>query len=601
MGESKLKKCLRIFMMTVLSIGLWSGINLAYAQTNLVPPSSTLTGEESLDSYKIYSMDINSLVEEIKNNENQFLMKYMENNTNLEQDNQSSKPRKKPNILNRKIEKGADVRRVVEQYLQDPNIEYIVPDYKRGNNQLPNDPFINQQWAVNTLQLNDVWQLEIDHEVIVAVIDTGVDNTHEDLQGRVIQGYNFIHGNTNTMDDSLSSHGTMGAGIIAAITNNGIGITGATHNVKIMPIKVLDKNGSGYDSGIIEGIIYAADHGADVINLSLGGSQFSQALWDVVKYAYSKGVVVVAAAGNEASTVGYPAAFPEVIAVGATDHLDRKASFSNYGRPLDLVAPGVQILSTTSMDTYSYADGTSFAAPYTAALAGMLKGKSPSLTPAQIEWLMESTALDLGNSGWDHYFGYGRIQPGLALGQTIPIQGPGESNDSLLGALWLDYETQYSFYYQLPHDRDWYKVEASMGDQLTIRFQCDDHDLISQLYVKDSMGNQVGYKKSSLGQIELVLDVNKTDTYYVRLSELNGHWSNQPYFITIERSAAEESIYGDFNKDSLVNIYDLVFLSKRYLMIESDPGWDPAYNSNQDGLINVLDFQNVLQEIRKNR
>jgi hypothetical protein len=594
-----LKKCLRIFIITILVIGAWSEVNLAYAQTKSDSPPSILTSEESLASHDIHSMDINSLVEEIKNNGNQFLVKYKDSGTTLEQENQSSKPRKKPNILNRKIEKGADVRRVVEQYLQDPNIEYIVPDYKRENNQLPNDPLINQQWAVNTLQLSDVWQMEINHEVIVAVIDTGADDTHEDLQGRIIQGYNFVLGNTNTMDDSLSSHGTMGAGIIAAVTNNGIGIAGAAQNVKIMPIKVLDSNGSGYDSDIIEGIIYAADNGAAVINLSLGGSQFSQALWDVVKYADSKGIIVVAASGNEASFVSYPAAFPETIAVGATDHLDRKASFSNYGRPMDLAAPGVEIVSTTSKDTYSYADGTSFAAPYTAALAGVLKGKNPSLSPAQIEWLMESTALDLGNSGWDHYFGYGRIQPGLALNQTLPTQGPEEPNDSLSEALQLEYSTEYSFYYQLPHDRDWFKVSAATGDQLTIRLLCDDSSLISQLYVKDSMGNQIAYKKSSLGQIELTLEVNKTDTYFVSLSELNGHWSNKPYFISIEKTAAEEGIYGDFNQDSRIDIYDFVLLSKRYLMVESDHGWDPAYDSNQDGLINALDLQKMLQEIRK--
>ncbi len=280
-----------------------------------------------------------------------------------------------------------------------------------------NDTLRSSQWALTRLQAEQVWGQQPGRGTIVAVVDSGVDASHPDLKGDVIPGADFVSGTGGNGFDDEHGHGTHVAGIIAATANNGIGVAGLAQGVKVMAVRVLDSTGSGWDSTIAQGIIYATDHGASVINLSLGGPG-SDVSASAISYALAHGVVVVAAAGNERASgdpVTYPAAYPGVLGVAASDSSDATASFSNTGAYVDVTAPGVRVLSTYPGDRYAWMDGTSMATPYAAAAAALLKSGHPSLTPAEVDSALERTADDLGAPGRDDESGYGLIDPRAAL------------------------------------------------------------------------------------------------------------------------------------------------------------------------------------------
>jgi hypothetical protein len=281
------------------------------------------------------------------------------------------------------------------------------------------DPFRAGQWALDAVGFPDAWALTTGAGVTVAVVDSGVLGTHEDLAGAVLQGTDFVNPNGgNGWDDELF-HGTFVAGLIAAHVGNGLGIAGAAPGVKILPVRVLDGGGNGSSANVAAGIIYSVDHGARVINLSLGGTVADPGVHAAVEYAVSKGSVVLAAAGNSGagsdvlhpSTRIYPAAFPEVIAVGAVDSNDQRASFSNIDDYVDVVAPGVGVTSTSNGSTHSYAvgDGTSFATPYASAEVALIEATNPKLDVASVRRAVEITARDLGPPGRDTSYGYGLI------------------------------------------------------------------------------------------------------------------------------------------------------------------------------------------------
>jgi len=265
-----------------------------------------------------------------------------------------------------------------------------------------------------------------DPEVVIAVLDTGVDRDHIDLSAKVLSGgHDFANNDADASDDHW--HGTHVAGIAAADTNNAAGIAGVAWNCRILPVKVLDRNGDGYYSWIIEGIIWAADQGADVINLSLGGDVPDTSLEDACRYAHDKGAVIVAAAGNDGlEGVLYPAAYDEtVLAVTASDYADAIASFSNFGPEIDVAAPGDWILGPVPQTyvgpeelPYVFASGTSAAAPQVAGLAALIRSLKPGLTPDQIMWVIRYSADDINRTalpGRDDHAGYGRINMQRAL------------------------------------------------------------------------------------------------------------------------------------------------------------------------------------------
>nr|WP_245252199.1 S8 family serine peptidase [Paenibacillus sediminis] len=243
-------------------------------------------------------------------------------------------------------------------------------------------------WGLPKIDAPDAWDItKGSKDVVVAVIDSGVDYTHPDLAGNMWSdpkgnhGYDFVDNDDSPMD--LNGHGTHIAGTIAAVGNNSYGVSGVMWNARIMAVRALDQNGQGSLSQIIDAITYATDHGADIINMSFAGDGKSRLLEDAIKEAGEKGVLVVTAAGNEGkdndSNPLYPASYdlPNIIAVAATDSADRLASFSDYGvRTVDVAAPGVNILSTwVNQGNYQFQGGTSMATPYVAGIAGLIKAK----------------------------------------------------------------------------------------------------------------------------------------------------------------------------------------------------------------------------------
>ena len=286
-----------------------------------------------------------------------------------------------------------------------------------------NDPLRPQQWALDQTSFERAWSATRGTGVTVAVIDTGVDAAHEDLGAVVLGGIDYIEPARDGRYDP-DGHGTHVAGIIAARVDNGRGIAGAAPGVHILPVRVLDANGSGSSSNVAAGIIWAVDHGARVISMSLGGGP-SPGMQIAMQYALSKNVVVLAAAGNSGDSGNapvYPAAYPEAIAVGAFDERLGRASFSNTGSYVDISAPGNNILSTwsSSSNSYAVASGTSMATPYASAEVALIIAENPSLSAAAVTLILEGTARDAGSPGVDAAFGHGLIDPASAVYAATP-------------------------------------------------------------------------------------------------------------------------------------------------------------------------------------
>lgn len=322
-----------------------------------------------------------------------------------------------------KVPRGRTAADMVAVLSRNPNIEFVDHDYTMQTALTPNDPlFSSGQLGLKAIGAEAAWDLSVGSgSVLIAVLDTGINASHEDLAGRVVSGYNFISDNANTQDDH--GHGTMVAGVLGALSDNGRGIAGVTWENPILPVKVMGADGSGSHSAIAQGIVYAADQGASVINLSLGGNSSSSTLKSAVDYAANRGVVMVAAAGNSNSSVMYPAAYENVIAVAALDQHNEKASYSNYGAEISVTAPGT-VASTSASGRYANGSGTSFAAPFVAGLAGLILSESPGLSPQQVQQIMEEQADDLGTPGWDPYHGWGRInlyQSLASLAEAPPV------------------------------------------------------------------------------------------------------------------------------------------------------------------------------------
>lgn len=285
------------------------------------------------------------------------------------------------------------------------------------NGGVPNDALYSRyQWNLPLIETLQGWNIgRGSQDVKVAVVDTGVDLNHPDLKDNLLEGANIVSKGATPPQDDVG-HGTHVAGIISALVNNNEGVAGMTWYNPILPIKVLDASGSGSTYAVAQGIIWAADHGAKVINLSLGNYADAQFLHDAIKYAYDKDVVLIAASGNDnTERPGYPAAYEEVFAVAATDAKKNKASFSNYGNYIDVAAPGVSIPSTYPDNQYAALSGTSMASPHVSALAALIRSANPLLKNTEVMDIMRKSAADVGEPGKDKYFGYGLIDVVKAL------------------------------------------------------------------------------------------------------------------------------------------------------------------------------------------
>ena len=342
----------------------------------------------------------------------------------------------------------------IAQLLKDPTVERATPNYVMHLYSTPNDPYYKVQWNLPLINIESAWDISTGAGVTVAVVDTGVNTSRylnrDGFGNRLLRGYNAIlHIQGASFDQNC--HGTHVAGTIGQETNNGIGVAGVAYGATILPVKVFLRGTDTYLNWIIDGIDWAAQNNADIINLSLGGpkndpqtgkpydySLLKEAIDDAVN---NHGVTIIAASGNDGvAEVGYPAAFPNVIAVGAIDYTKKRTFYSNYGPELALVAPG----GVTSQDPfndgqkeggvlqetfqeyfgfrffafgwgYYFLSGTSMATPHVSGVAALIKAKHPNWGPQQIRDALVNTAEDLGAPGKDDEYGYGLVDAFAAL------------------------------------------------------------------------------------------------------------------------------------------------------------------------------------------
>lgn len=359
--------------------------------------------------------------------------------------------------------------RVVQALRVRDDVVYAEPNYLLHPLLSPSDPFYPLQWQYPQIGLPQAWELSTgEPSVIVAVIDTGVVLTHPDLEAQLESGYDFVDDDDDPNDPGnqfgfSSYHGTHVAGTIAAATNNGLGVAGTGWGLRIMPVRALTSTG-GTQYDILQAVRYAAglkndsnttpSQPADVINLSLGGEGYSQPAQDLFNQVRAKGIIVVAAAGNSASSTPiYPAGYAGVVAVSAVDIGKSIASYSSFGAFVDVAAPGGDlsrdtngdgypdgVLSTwvddstgSQLESYAFAAGTSMAAPHVAGVAALMKSVAPGLTPQQFDDLLATGQLteDLGAPGWDDRYGFGLIDAFKALNA---VGAPTSATPSLAAA-----------------------------------------------------------------------------------------------------------------------------------------------------------------------
>jgi len=323
----------------------------------------------------------------------------------------------------------------------------------------PSDPFFFDQWGLKSIGVPSAWDVTLgDRNVIVAVVDTGVWWTQPDIQANMwtnsvdgTHGWDFVDGDSNPMDIDPSGtyHGTGVAGVIGAITDNGQGIAG-TAQVSIMAVRALGSNGEGTSTDTAQAIIWAADHGAKVINLSLGTNETPIEPTDIhlaIDHAWSKGALIVAAAGNAGvGTLDYPARLPEVVSVAAIDESGQRASFSNYGTGLDLSAPGTRIDTlnggNNQLNNVHSLQGTSFSTPFVSGIAGLLLSAEPGLTNVQLWNILNMTAVQPVGSGYNKDYGWGVVSARNAIAAlnqpliSIDSYPTSVSSSSTFGVTW---------------------------------------------------------------------------------------------------------------------------------------------------------------------
>ena len=313
----------------------------------------------------------------------------------------------------------------------------------------PNDTQFPSEWHLANVKAPTAWDTAQGNGVTVAVLDTGVDAAHPDLNGQLLPGWNTVSNNTDTSD--VYGHGTKVAGTVGAFTNNAIGVASVASKCKLLPVRVSNNatSGSAYTSDIIEGVTWAVDHGAQVANISYGMESGSVMLSSAAKYMRNHGGLVVVAAGNRGVNLTY-ANDPTLITVSATDSANNRASWSNYGTPIDVSAPGVGIWSTIKGGSYAAVSGTSFASPLTAGVIALIMEANPGLSPDEVEQVLKKSAFDpIAGVGWHAYFGDGKVDAakGVQLARqtvagdptppTVTLFNP-KANSTVRGLITLD-------------------------------------------------------------------------------------------------------------------------------------------------------------------
>lgn len=493
-----------------------------------------------------------------------------------------------------KLASGQSLNEVLDYYKRNSNVEYAEPNYIYKMLGEPNDPDYDLQWALPKIETPSVWEETYGEGVVIAIIDTGVDVNHPEFAGKIVCGYN----NTTSLpgEEGLSvanddnGHGTHVAGICAAGVNNEIGIAGVAGKATIMPVKVLDNQGEGYLEDIADGIKWAADHGADIINLSLGAPNDSITIKEAVEYAYNMGIVIVAAAGNEGTeNVLYPAAMPHVIGVAGSSKTDELVSSSSWGDGVDVSAPGEGIYSTLKGSAYCYYTGTSMAAPHVSGIAALVISKHPTYSNAQIEEAIEASAEDFGIGGWDPEMGFGRVNAYGALHAVLPVSNETVEDNTIAQANSLSVGESAASTISVIDDADWYSVSLDAGNLYKIVIEPPaGMDGIVEVY--DSGGELVdtvdyygcGEKDS------IMLTPSQTETYFLKVFDFNARWSADPYHLSVMLDNTLAKL--DLNGDGAISITDLNNIAGQYGSKQSDGTWIPAVDLNSDLVVDIFDL-----------
>ncbi len=464
------------------------------------------------------------------------------------------------------------------------DVAFIEPDYPvyacSPEPFVPYDPDYHYQWGPAAIGADDAWSLVLGSEgVTIAIVDTGVDYTHPDIAENYIPGgYDWVNGDTDPMDDH--GHGTHCAGIAAATIDNGIGIAGVAQ-VQILAEKVLNAKGSGTTSAVAQGIIHAADSGADIISLSLGGTDPTSAQREACEYAWEKGCVIVAASGNSGvSSILYPAAFDTVIAVGSLNTGSTKSSFSNYGSGQELMAPGENIHSTWPQNQYKNSSGTSMATPFVAGVAALVKSRNPDLTNAEIRSVLAATADDLGAAGRDSVYGYGRVDAFRAV-EAVSASTVATAESTASPA-------------KIPCDTD---GNPGWGESATLTVTIADTVLIDSVTMNlSSLGGPQAAAMSRSNETAWTLSVSSS----VPSPYADGAYRPVNLTATVTALYGAEGTKttipilviknGDVNEDNNVSLYDALYIARHTLGIEGYGTIDAAVaDVTGDGTVNFAD------------
>lgn len=356
----------------------------------------------------------------------------------------------------------------------DPSGQSLLPAEGEDSVYVPetNDPFLNRQTYLRQIGATEAWkEINSNEEIVIAVVDTGVDLDHPDLEGNLVPGINLIERDKPPHDDN--GHGTNVAGVIAAVGNNGMGTSGVLWKGKIMPIKALESSGRGDEEKLAEGIRYAVDHGAKIVVLSVGLLRNDPKVEQTIRYAEERDVLLIAAAGNdEGKHIRFPGAYPTVMAIGGVLDGNEVQERSNYGQELDLVASW-SVFTTEDGGKYAYQYGTSMAAPQVAAAAALVWGKYPELKAYEVRDLLRQTAEDLEKPGWDEKTGYGLLRVDRAL--TMPFQPDMFEPNDLPGEAKLFSATGRMISGELHSgaDQDWFTIDVPYEGSLEFHLNGD--------------------------------------------------------------------------------------------------------------------------------
>ncbi|RXJ02948.1 hypothetical protein DS745_05025 [Anaerobacillus alkaliphilus] len=447
-----------------------------------------------------------------------------------------------------RLQRNQKMENVIAAYRKLSNVESVTPSYPYQKLET-NDPKSTSMYHLSQLRINEALKLAGKHEVVVAVIDSGLDQNHPELKNKLLPDYNAVNPLKRGMADM---HGTHVAGIIAAEANNGIGGMGINPNAKILPIDVFGREWGAYDYSIAEGIMHAIEKKANVINMSLGSFFPSPIIEEAVEKAIDAGIVVVAAAGNSGSNMkGYPASFPGVISVGATNENKELAQFSTYGPSVDIVAPGedvyAPVFDVDKRSSFIKASGTSMASPVVAGVASLLLSKYPNLTPYEVKYILEKTAKDLGAPGYDVKFGYGLVDPVAALKydvKQVPKQ-PMKEEEAIQRAKVLQFggkaEAVVSDTITVPQQQNWVRFNMVYGELAQIVLDVPenyDYTLVLQ-YSSAGINETIEINEASEGKVEAILyEAKDSGTLYIGVKDANEKYDEKgksEYSLTVTK------------------------------------------------------------------